>query len=150
MSWPALRGPCFTKSSEAAGSGVALSELVYAALRNAASEGKRDILPGLAEQALSRTELGIMSGLLQHLYRNGLTREVENWRSSSRSSPVSSRRLGSAMGDDLVLQLSQVTELPIPPLLKLLAEELPNIARALAENGAQRDTITTASPKAAQ
>ena len=86
-------------------------------------------LTGAIQQA------GGLDTLVGKLRQGGLENEVDSWISTGANDPVDPDRLGQALGDDTVQQLSSGTGINAGTLLPILAMFLPQIIDMLTKNG---------------
>ncbi len=86
-------------------------------------------LSGAIQQA------GGLDSILGKLRQGGLENEVDSWISTGANDPVDPQRLGTALGDDTVQQLSSGTGMNAGTLLPILAMFLPQIIDMLTKNG---------------
>ncbi len=86
-------------------------------------------LSGAIQQA------GGLDTLVGKLRQGGLENEVDSWISTGANDPVDPDRLGQALGDDTVQQLSSGTGINVGTLLPILAMFLPQIIDMLTKNG---------------
>ncbi len=86
-------------------------------------------LAGAIQQA------GGLDSLVGKLRQAGLENEVDSWISTGSNEPVDPQRLGAALGDDTVQQLSSGTGINVGTLLPILAMFLPQIIDMLTKNG---------------
>lgn len=92
-------------------------------------------IPGLAAQYLGKTELGGVAGLLARLREAGLGREVDSWLGPGPNLPVSPEMLRSALGDDVLQQLTAATGMSVDRLLPLISGHMPQIVDQMSPNG---------------
>ena len=80
-------------------------------------------------------QAGGLDTLVGKLRQGGLENEVDSWISTGPNDPVDPDRLGQALGDDTVQQLSSGTGINAGTLLPILAMFLPQIIDMLTKNG---------------
>jgi len=93
------------------------------------------VLGDILAQALGRTDLGSLSGLLQRLVQSGLATQVASWLGNGSNLPLTADQLRKALGDDTVRQLANQFNLPVDDLLRHLAEHLPNAIDNMSPDG---------------
>jgi uncharacterized protein YidB (DUF937 family) len=84
-------------------------------------------LPALISDALSKTNLGNLQGLVTQLQQGGLGPQVQSWLGNGQNLPVTADQLRGALGDEHVRQVAQHFGVDPDAALKLLAEYLPGL-----------------------
>ena len=79
--------------------------------------------------------LGGLSGLVGKLTSAGAGPQVNSWVGAGANQPIDPSHLGSALGPDVVSQLSQRTGLTQQQILDGLAQVLPQLVNNLTPNG---------------
>jgi uncharacterized protein YidB (DUF937 family) len=94
-----------------------------------------NVLPGLLQSALAKTNLGSIQGLLDKLRASGLGPQVDSWLGRGANQPVTAEQLEHALGDKVVEKLSTTLNMPPDQIFGFLAKWLPTIIDALSPNG---------------
>ena len=79
--------------------------------------------------------LGGLGGLLNKFQQNGLGDVMNSWVGPGENKPVSPGQLGSALGPDILKQLTQKTGLSQQDLMAQLSQILPGVVDKLTPNG---------------
>ena len=79
--------------------------------------------------------LGGLGGLLNKLQQGGLGNVTNSWVGSGQNQPVSPTQVGSALGPNIVKQISQMSGIPEDELTKQLSQVLPGVVDKLTPNG---------------
>ena len=79
--------------------------------------------------------LGGLGGLLNKLQQGGLGNATNSWVGSGQNQPVSPTQVGSALGPNIVKQISQMSGIPEDELTKQLSQVLPGVVDKLTPNG---------------
>ena len=79
--------------------------------------------------------LGGLGGLLNKLQQGGLGDQTKSWVGSGQNQPVSPSQVGSALGPNIVKQISQMSGIPEDELTKQLSQVLPGVVDKLTPNG---------------
>jgi uncharacterized protein YidB (DUF937 family) len=79
--------------------------------------------------------LGGLGGLLNKLQQGGLGNATNSWVGSGQNQPVSPTQVGSALGPNIVKQISQMSGIPEDELTKQLSQFLPGVVDKLTPNG---------------
>jgi uncharacterized protein YidB (DUF937 family) len=92
-------------------------------------------MPALITEALAKTDLGDLSGIVAKLQQGGLGDQVATWLGSGANLPVSADQLRSALGNQQVRELAQQLGLPVDAALNVLSAHLPNLVDQASPNG---------------
>ena len=79
--------------------------------------------------------LGGLGGLLNKLQQGGLGNATNSWVGSGQNQPVSPTQVGSALGSNIVKQISQMSGIPEDELTKQLSQVLPGVVDKLTPSG---------------
>jgi uncharacterized protein YidB (DUF937 family) len=91
--------------------------------------------PGLIAEALQRTNLGNLQGIVTQLQQGGLGPQVKSWLGNGANMPVTAEQLRAALGNEQVQQLAAKFGVPTDQVLKLLADHLPAAVDQASPNG---------------
>jgi uncharacterized protein YidB (DUF937 family) len=92
-------------------------------------------IPGLITAALSKTNLGNLSGLVTQLQQGGLDKQVQSWLGNGANMPVSPDQLRSVLHNDQVKQMAQHLGVDPDAALNWLSQHLPNVVDKASPNG---------------
>jgi uncharacterized protein YidB (DUF937 family) len=99
-------------------------------LRGLLGQGDTTSVPTLISEALARTNLGNLQGLVSQLEQGGLGQHVQSWMGSGPNMPVSPDQLRAVLNDDHVKQMAQHFGVDPDTVLNLLAEHLPSAVQS--------------------
>lgn len=91
--------------------------------------------PGLIAEALAKTNLGGLQGIVNQLEHGGLGDQVKSWLGNGGNLQVTPAQLEAALGDEQVRQLAQQFGIPVDTVLNLLAQHLPAAVDQASPNG---------------
>jgi len=91
--------------------------------------------PSLLSDALAKTDLGGVSGILATLQQGGLAGEVESWLSSGNNLPITADQLRAVLSNEQVQQVAEHFGVPVDTALNLLTEHLPAVANQVSPDG---------------
>jgi len=115
--------------------------ILGSALRGLAGQGGTGALSDILSQALGRTDLGSIGGLLQQLQQSGLGAQVASWLGNGANLPVSVDQLRNALGDQRVGQLATQLGLPVGQLLDQLSQHLPGAVDHMSPHGTLEEQL---------
>jgi len=98
------------------------------------SDGSSTTVPEALVAALGSQEGGL-GGLVQKFQAAGLGDAISSWVGSGANQAVAPDALHSALGSELVQQISAKTGLPVEQLLPQIAQHLPQLIDAMTPNG---------------
>ena len=87
------------------------------------------------EDALNRSNVGGLDGILARLRQSGLEAEVQSWLGSGSNMPVTPEQLRSVLSNAEVQKLAEHFGIPVDAVLRLLSEHLPNTVDQASPNG---------------
>jgi uncharacterized protein YidB (DUF937 family) len=99
---------------------------IFDSLKGLFGQGDAAAMPTLISEALGKTNLGSLQGLVSQLEQGGLGQQVQSWAGSGQNLPVSPDQLKAALGDEHVQQIAQHIGVDPNAVLNLLAEHLPS------------------------
>src|SRR5262249_28599043 len=82
-------------------------------------------MPDMISSALSKTNLGGLSGIVAQLEQGGLAQQVQSWLGSGTNFPITADQLRSALSDQHVQEIAHQLGLPVDSALQILAQHLP-------------------------
>ena len=94
-----------------------------------------NMLPGLLQAALAKTNLGSIQGLLDKLRASGLGPQVDSWLGRGANQPITADQLEKAIGPTVVEKISTTLNMPPDQIFGFLAKHLPTLIDALSPNG---------------
>ena len=110
-------------------------EIIGGVMKNALGQTESQLLPAVLGQLLGQTSLGNVGALLQQLQQAGLGSEVSSWLGTGTNMPVSPGQLRSALSDEQLQQMTQISGLPLDKLLAMLSQHLPQTIDRMSPNG---------------
>jgi uncharacterized protein YidB (DUF937 family) len=99
---------------------------IFDSLKGLFGQGETAAIPTLISEALAKTNLGSLQGLLGQLEQGGLGQQVQSWLGSGPNMPVSADQLRAVVSDEHVQQIAQHIGVDPNVVLNLLAEHLPS------------------------
>ncbi len=99
--------------------------------------------PALLSQAMAKTDLGSVNGLLSKLQESGLGNQVSSWLGNGSNLPISADQIRAALGDEKVQQIANSIGLPTDKILSLLSEHLPAAVDQMSPNGTVEEPPST-------
>ena len=112
-----------------------LNDLVGGTLKGVFGQAEASAMPELLSQALGKTNLGNLQGLISQLQQGGLSAQVQSWLGSGPNMSISPAQLETALGSGQVRELAEHFGVPVDAALKLLAEHLPTAIDQASPNG---------------
>jgi uncharacterized protein YidB (DUF937 family) len=91
--------------------------------------------PTLINEALAKTNLGNLQGLVEQLQQGGLGTQVQSWLSNGVNIAVTPEQIQAALGNEQVKQMAEHFGIPVDAALKMLAEHLPAVVDQASPNG---------------
>jgi uncharacterized protein YidB (DUF937 family) len=81
--------------------------------------------PGLIAEALAKTNLGGLQGVVNQLEQGGLGDQVKSWLGNGANMQVTPAQIEAALGNEQVRQLAAQFGIPVDGVLNFLAQHLP-------------------------
>jgi uncharacterized protein YidB (DUF937 family) len=106
-------------------------------LKGVLGQAEATALPGLISEALAKTNLGDLQGLVNQLQQGGLGSQVQSWLGNSQNLSISPDQLKAALDNEHVKQLAQHFGIDPDATLKMLADHLP----AAVDQARQQGTV---------
>ena len=94
-----------------------------------------EAVPALISQALAKTNLGNLQGLVNQLQAAGLGAHVQSWLSDRENLQVTPDQLQAVLGNEQVQQLAQHFGIDPNAVLQLLSQHLPAAVGKAGEQG---------------
>jgi len=114
---------------------MGLFDNVGGALKGALGQLEAGAIPAIISDALAKTDLGGLNGIVAKLQQGGLNAQVSSWLGNGTNLPVTADQLRAALGNEQVRELATHFGLPVDGVLKLLAEHLPATVDQASPNG---------------
>jgi uncharacterized protein YidB (DUF937 family) len=119
---------------------MGLFESISSALKNVLGQVEAGAGPALMSEALAKTNLGDLQGLVSKLQEGGLTDQVQSWLGNGANAPITTDQLRTALGNEHVTAISEQLGLPLEAGLKFLAEHLPSTVDKASPDGTLQPT----------
>ena len=103
-------------------------------LKGVLGQVEAEAVPALISEALAKTNLGDLQGLVTQLQQGGVSTQVQSWLSGQNMS-VTPDLLKAALGNEHVKQLAQHFGIDPDAALKLLADHLPTAVAQASQQG---------------
>jgi uncharacterized protein YidB (DUF937 family) len=97
--------------------------------------------PALISEALGKTNLGNLQGLVNQLQQSGLGAQVQSWLADGENLQITPDQLKAALNNDQVQQLAEHFGINPDSVLQLLSEHLP----AAVSQAGQQGTVNAGS-----
>jgi uncharacterized protein YidB (DUF937 family) len=104
-------------------------------LGNALGKLTAEAAPALINEALAKTNLDNLQGLVNQLQQGGLGDQVKSWLGNGANQPVTVDQLKAALNNDQVKQLAKHFGVPVDKVLQLLSDHLPQTVDQASPNG---------------
>jgi uncharacterized protein YidB (DUF937 family) len=114
---------------------MGLFENISSALKNVLGQVEAGAGPALMSEALAKTNLGDLQGLVSQLQEGGLTDQVQSWLGNGANAPITTDQLRTALGNEHITAISEQLGLPLEAGLKFLAEHLPSTVDKASPDG---------------
>jgi uncharacterized protein YidB (DUF937 family) len=114
---------------------MGLFDNISSALKNALGQAEAGAGPTLISEALAKTSLGDLQGLVSKLQEGGLTDQVQSWLGNGPNLPITPEQIRAALGNEHVQAIAEHFGLPVDAGLKLLAQYLPSAVDKASPDG---------------
>jgi uncharacterized protein YidB (DUF937 family) len=91
--------------------------------------------PALISEALAKTNLGNLQGLVNQLQQGGLGDQVKTWLGNGGNQPITADQLRAALNNDQVKQIAAHFGVPVDKALDMLAKYIPSAVDQASPNG---------------
>lgn len=92
-------------------------------------------IPPMIAEALAKTNLSDLQGVVNKLQESGLTEQVQSWLGKGANLPISADQIREALGSDYIKQLGEKLGLPLDAAAKFLADQLPDVVDKASPDG---------------
>ncbi|WP_170263629.1 YidB family protein [Blastochloris sulfoviridis] len=94
-----------------------------------------DGIPPMITEALAKTSLRDLQGVVTKLQESGLTEQVQSWLGTGANLPISADQIREALGSGYIKQLGDKLGLPLDAAAKFLADQLPEAVDKASPDG---------------
>jgi uncharacterized protein YidB (DUF937 family) len=91
--------------------------------------------PALINEALAKTNLSNLQGLVNQLQQGGLGNQIKSWLGNGANQPITVNQLKTALNNDQVKQIAEHFGVPVDKALDLLAKYVPSTVGQASPNG---------------
>jgi uncharacterized protein YidB (DUF937 family) len=106
------------------------------AFKGVLGQVETEAVPALIPEALGKTNLGNLQGLVNQLQQGGLGAQVQSWLADGENLQITPDQLKAVLNDDQVQQLAQHFGIDPDAVLQLLSEHLPTAVSQAGQQGA--------------
>jgi uncharacterized protein YidB (DUF937 family) len=104
---------------------MGLFDNVGSAIKGAIDKVETEGVSAAISEALAKTDLGDLQGMVDKLQLGGLKEQVDSWLSKGPNLPITAEQIQGALGSEQVKQFADKFGIPLDAVTKFLAEHLP-------------------------